>query len=174
MGKPTGFMEYKRENPRARPVAERVKDYRDIYPLLSERKLQNQAARCMDCGIPFCQSSGCPVVNLIPEFNDLVYRGQWRDALEVLHLTNNFPEFTGRVCPAPCEPACVSAIHNNAVSIKQIELQIIEKGFEQETQIPNIEIRDKFEIQMAECSKPRFFCFEFGFFLIWICLGFRA
>jgi glutamate synthase (NADPH/NADH) small chain len=131
MGKPTGFMEYKRKDPRARPVAERIKDYEDIYPPLSERNLRTQAARCMDCGIPFCQGVGCPVVNIIPEFNDLVYRGQWREALEVLHSTNNFPEFTGRVCPAPCEPACVTAVHGDAVAIKQIELQIIEKGFDQ-------------------------------------------
>ncbi len=131
MGKPTGFMEYKREVPRARPVAERTKDYHQIYPLLSEKKLRTQAARCMDCGIPFCQGVGCPVANIIPEFNDLVYRGQWREALEVLHSTNNFPEVTGRVCPASCESACVAALNGEAVSIKQIELQVIEKGFEQ-------------------------------------------
>jgi len=131
MGKPTGFKEYGREDPGARPVAERIKDYRDIYQLLSEKKLRTQAARCMDCGIPFCQGAGCPVVNIIPEFNHLVYRGQWREALEVLQSTNNFPEFTGILCPALCEPACVAAVHTNAVAIKQIELQIIEKGFEQ-------------------------------------------
>lgn len=129
MAKPTGFMEYGRIDPKSRPVAERLKDYEEIYPLLDEQELQKQAARCMDCGIPFCHGAGCPVRNLIPEFNDLVYRGQWRDALEVLHGTNNFPEFTGKVCPAPCEPACVVAINAEAVAIKQIELQIIEKGF---------------------------------------------
>ena len=131
MGKPTGFLEYVRENPKSRPVAERVKDYEEIYPLLPEESLRAQAARCMDCGIPFCQGMGCPVENLIPEFNDLIYRDQWREALDVLHSTNNFPEFTGRACPAPCEPACVVAIHDEPVSIKQIELQIIEKGFEE-------------------------------------------
>jgi len=122
-------MEYKRENPKARPVDERVKDYEEVYSLLQEEKLRTQAARCMDCGIPFCHGVGCPVQNLIPEFDELVYREQWRDALEVLHSTNNFPEITGRVCPAPCETACVVAIHDEPVSIKQIELQIIEKGF---------------------------------------------
>ncbi len=131
MGKPGGFMEYKRQGPEARPVAERVKDYEEIYPPLPEETLRTQAARCMDCGIPFCQGMGCPVENLIPEFNELIYRNRWREALEVLHSTNNFPEFTGRVCPAPCEPACVVAIHDDPVSIKQIELQIVEKGFEQ-------------------------------------------
>ncbi len=131
MGKPSGFMEYKWQGPSARPVQERIKDYEEIYPLLPEETLRTQAARCMDCGIPFCQGVGCPVENLIPEFNDLIYRNRWREALEVLHSTNNFPEFTGRVCPAPCEPACVVAIHDEPVSIKQIELQIIEKGFEQ-------------------------------------------
>ncbi len=131
MGKPTGFMDYRRIDPKSRPVAERLKDYEEIYPLLSEQELRLQAARCMDCGIPFCHGAGCPVKNLIPEFNDLVYQDRWREALEVLHSTNNFPEFTGKICPAPCEPACVVAIHDDAVTIKQIELQIIEKGFEQ-------------------------------------------
>jgi glutamate synthase (NADPH) small chain len=131
MGKPTGFIDYRRINPKARPVDERLKDYREIYPLLPETELVEQAARCMECGIPFCHGAGCPVRNLIPEFNDLVYRGQWREALDVLHSTNNFPEFTGKVCPAPCETACVAAVNTEAVAIKQIELQIIEKGFEQ-------------------------------------------
>ncbi|MCE5270098.1 glutamate synthase subunit beta [bacterium] len=130
MGKPTGFIDYTRVNPKARPVEERLKDYKEIYPLLSETDLATQAARCMDCGIPFCHGAGCPVRNLIPEFNDLVFRGQWREALEVLHSTNNFPEFTGKICPAPCETACVAAVNTDAVAIKQIELQIIEKGFE--------------------------------------------
>ncbi|MFC1537605.1 glutamate synthase subunit beta [Gemmatimonadota bacterium] len=131
MGKPAGFMENKRKCPKARPVSERIKDYKEIYPLMTEKNIRIQAARCMDCGVPFCQGAGCPVVNVIPEFNDLVYRGQWKDALDVLHSTNNFPEFTGRVCPAPCESACVCAVHGDAVAIKQIELQVIEKGFEQ-------------------------------------------
>lgn len=136
MGKPTGFMEYKRQGPAARSVVERVKDYEEIYPLLPEEALRTQASRCMDCGIPFCQGMGCPVENVIPEFNDLIYHNRWRDALDVLHSTNNFPEFTGRACPAPCEPACVVAIHDEPVSIKQIELQIIEKGFEQGWVVP--------------------------------------
>ena len=131
MGKPTGFMEFKRQGPSARPVAERIKDYEEIYSLMSGEALNTQAARCMDCGIPFCQGMGCPVENLIPEFNDLIYHNRWREALDVLHSTNNFPEFTGRACPAPCEAACVVAINDDPVSIKQIELQIIEKGFEQ-------------------------------------------
>jgi glutamate synthase (NADPH/NADH) small chain len=124
-------MEFKRQGPSPRPVGERVKDYEEIYPLMAEEQLRTQAARCMDCGIPFCQGMGCPVENVIPEFNDLIYQNRWREALDVLHSTNNFPEFTGRACPAPCEAACVVAIHDDPVSIKQIELQIIEKGFEQ-------------------------------------------
>src|SRR5579884_4197804 len=108
MGKATGFMEYTREVPQRRPPADRIKDWFEIYLPFPEEKLKRQGARCMDCGVPFCQSSnGCPVVNLIPEWNDLVHRGRWQDALKALHTTNNFPEFTGRLCPAPCESACV-------------------------------------------------------------------
>lgn len=129
MGKITGFMEFKRETPQARPAGERIKDYEEIYPLLAEEKMRMQAARCMDCGIPFCHGAGCPLGNLIPEFNDLIYRNHWREALQVLELTNNFPEFTGRLCPAMCEPACVSSLHDEPVTVRQIELQIIEKGF---------------------------------------------
>jgi glutamate synthase (NADPH) small chain len=129
MGKPTGFIEYTRESPKARPVGERLTDYEEIYPPLPEDRLQRQAARCMDCGVPFCHGLGCPLWNLIPEFNDLVYRGQWKDALEVLQSTNNFPEITGRICPALCEASCVASVNLEAVSIRQIELQIIEKGF---------------------------------------------
>jgi glutamate synthase (NADPH/NADH) small chain len=129
MGKITGFMEFKRETPQARPAGERIKDYEEIYPLLAEEKMRMQAARCMECGIPFCHGAGCPLGNLIPEFNDLIYRNHWREALQVLELTNNFPEFTGRLCPAMCEPACVSSLHDEPVTVRQIELQIIEKGF---------------------------------------------
>jgi len=129
MGKITGFMEFKRETPQARPAGKRIKDYEEIYPLLAEEKMRMQAARCMDCGIPFCHGAGCPLGNLIPEFNDLIYRNHWREALQVLELTNNFPEFTGRLCPAMCEPACVSSLHDEPVTVRQIELQIIEKGF---------------------------------------------
>lgn len=129
MAKPTGFMEYERAEPPHRGVAERVKDYFEIVLPLSEEAIARQAARCMDCGIPFCHGCGCPVANLIPEFNDLVYQGRWREACEMLHATNNFPEITGRVCPAPCEAACTLNINDDAVSIKQIELQIVERGF---------------------------------------------
>lgn len=131
MGKPTGFKEYPRENMEMQPVAERIKHYREFEYTFSDEKAKIQAARCMDCGIPFCHGdTGCPVDNLIPEFNDLVYRGHLQEALENLHSTNNFPEFTGRLCPAPCESACVLGINEPPVSIKAIERYIIDKGFE--------------------------------------------
>jgi len=130
MGKITGFREFDREVEPYRELSERLLDYREIYTGHDESHLQTQGARCMDCGVPFCQSDeGCPVYNLIPEWNDLVYRGRWRDALDRLHKTNNFPEFTGRVCPAPCEGSCVLAITSPAVTIKNIESAIIDKGF---------------------------------------------
>lgn len=130
MGKPTGFMEYPRRTVPYREEKERLRDYREIYTEANEDRLRRQGARCMDCGVPFCQSAtGCPIENLIPEWNDLVYRGRWQEALERLHKTNNFPEFTGRVCPAPCEGACVLGINNPAVSIKNIENAIIDRGF---------------------------------------------
>ena len=128
MGKPTGFIEFQRETAARRPAAERVRDYREIYEDFPEEKLIRQAARCMDCGVPTCHS-GCPLGNLIPDWNDLVYRGRWREALDQLLLTNNFPEFTGRLCPAPCEEACVLAINEPAVTIEQIEKEIIERAF---------------------------------------------
>ncbi|MDZ7370397.1 MAG: glutamate synthase subunit beta [candidate division KSB1 bacterium] len=131
MAKATGFLEYKREEAPKRLVHQRIKDFREFELLLSRDKLTRQAARCMDCGVPSCHAYGCPVLNRIPDFNDLVYRGHWRRALEVLHSTNNFPEITGRVCPAPCEAACTLAYNDEAVTIKQIELQIIERGFEE-------------------------------------------
>jgi glutamate synthase (NADPH/NADH) small chain len=106
MGKPTGFKEYKRQTPVERPVEERIGDFEEVYEPFPEEKLQRQAARCMDCGIPFCHI-GCPLGNLIPEWNDMVYKGQWKTAWEILSATNNFPEFTGRICPAPCEESCV-------------------------------------------------------------------
>jgi glutamate synthase (NADPH/NADH) small chain len=136
MGRPTGFMEYDREVAGHRPVAERIGDYREFVHQLPPDRLQRQGARCMDCGIPFCHSSGCPLYNLIPEWNDLVYRGQWHQALERLELTNNLPEITGRVCPAPCEPACTMSINRAPVTIKQIELAIIERGFQQGWVLP--------------------------------------
>ncbi len=138
MGKPTGFMEYQRELPVDRLPLERIKDWFEFHGHSTEEKLQIQAARCMDCGIPFCHTgillngmaSGCPINNLIPEWNDLVYRNLWREALDRLHKTNNFPEFTGRVCPAPCEGSCTVGLNDPPVTIKNIEYTIIEKGFE--------------------------------------------
>jgi len=139
MGKPTGFMEYPRELPLAHAPAERVHNWQEFHEHAKEEMLQQQGARCMDCGVPFCHTgmllegmaSGCPINNLIPEWNDLVYRGLWREALDRLHKTNNFPEFTGRVCPAPCEGSCVLGISEPAVTIKTIECAIIDKGFEE-------------------------------------------
>ena len=139
MGKPTGFIEYLRELPLDRTAMERIQDWNEFHLHMEEKKLQVQGARCMDCGIPFCHTgtllsgmaSGCPINNLIPEWNDLVYRGLWREALDRLHKTNNFPDFTGRVCPAPCEGSCVLGINNPPVTIKNIEYSIIEKGWEE-------------------------------------------
>ena len=130
MGKPTGFKEFVREVAPYRDAAERIRDFGEIFTSHDEPRLRTQGARCMDCGVPFCQSNdGCPVYNLIPEWNDLVYRGRWREALDRLHETNNFPEFTGRVCPAPCEGSCVLGITDPAVTIKNIEHAIIDRGF---------------------------------------------
>jgi glutamate synthase (NADPH/NADH) small chain len=139
MGKPTGFIEFEREIPADRDPLERVKDWKEFHLHLPEDRLKNQGARCMDCGIPFCHSgtmisgmaSGCPINNIIPEWNDLVFRGLWKEALDRLHKTNNFPEFTGRVCPAPCEGSCVLGIHEPPVTIKNIEVSIIDKGWEE-------------------------------------------
>jgi len=128
MGKTTGFMDYNRETAPRRPVFERVNDWFEIYQDFPEEQLRKQGARCMDCGVPFCQT-GCPVHNLIPDWNDLVYRGRWKDAVRQLHATNNFPEFTGRVCPAPCESSCVLGITQPPVAIKQNEKNIVERGF---------------------------------------------
>ncbi len=128
MGKPTGFIEYQRELPKRRPVEERLRDYREVYQPFSEDKLKKQAARCMDCGVPFCQS-GCPLGNVIPDWNDLVYRNRWREAYERLRMTNNFPEFTGRICPAPCESACVLGLVEQPVTIEHIEQAIIEHAY---------------------------------------------
>jgi len=132
MGKPTGFKEFPRETiPYSDPL-ERVSGWDEFMVDVPEKHLRTQGARCMDCGVPFCQSAtGCPIDNLIPEWNDLVYRGRWREALDRLHKTNNFPEFTGRVCPAPCEGACVLGINEPAVTIKNIECAIVDKGFEE-------------------------------------------
>jgi len=130
MGKPTGFLEYERKTAPYRPVNERVADWREVSGgMLDEDELRRQAARCMDCGIPYCHAMGCPVLNLIPEFNDAVYRGRWREAMERLERTNNFPEVTGRICPAPCEASCTLSINAAPVTIKQIELAIAERAF---------------------------------------------
>lgn len=138
MGKPTGFKEFDRETEPYRDAMERLVDYKEIYTAHNDEHLTRQGARCMDCGVPFCQSGeGCPVYNLIPEWNDLVYKGRWKEALDRLHKTNNFPEFTGRVCPAPCEGACVLGVNEPAVTIKNIECAIIDKGFENNWVVAN-------------------------------------
>jgi glutamate synthase (NADPH/NADH) small chain len=144
MGKPTGFVEYLRELPADRPPAERVRDWNEFHFHMEEGKLRQQGARCMDCGVPFCHTgklvsgmaSGCPINNLIPEWNDLVYRGLWQEALVRLHKTNNFPEFTGRVCPAPCEGSCVLGISAPPVTIKNVEVEIIDRAFAQGWVVP--------------------------------------
>jgi len=144
MGKPTGFIEYLRELPVDRAPSERVKDWNEFHLHLDDKKLRQQGARCMDCGIPFCHSgklisgmaSGCPINNLIPEWNDLIYRGLWREALDRLHKTNNFPEFTGRVCPAPCEGSCTLGINAPPVTIKNIEVSVIDKGWDEGWVLP--------------------------------------
>jgi len=144
MGDPTGFMQHDRELEPDRSPEERINDWKEFHKHLPEDKLKTQGSRCMDCGIPFCQTgdmlegltSGCPINNLIPEWNDLVFKGLWREALDRLHKTNNFPEFTGRVCPAPCEGSCVLGINEPAVTIKSIECTIIDKGFEEGWVVP--------------------------------------
>jgi len=129
VGKATGFIEIKRKKPPARPIEERIRDWNEVYLPYPQQELQKQAARCMDCGIPFCHQ-GCPLGNIIPDFNDLVYRDHWREASDRLHATNNFPEWTGRLCPAPCEGSCVLGINDDAVTIKGVELAIVERAFE--------------------------------------------
>ena len=130
MGKVTGFMEIPRELPTRRPVDERLRDWQEVYRPFPLSKLEKQGARCMDCGIPFCHQ-GCPLGNLIPDWNDLVYRNNWREALDRLHATNNFPEFTGRLCPAPCEASCVLGINADPVTIKLIEQNIIDRAWDE-------------------------------------------
>jgi glutamate synthase (NADPH/NADH) small chain len=144
MGKPTGFIEYLRELPVDRTPLERIGDWKEFHPHLEEKRLRHQGARCMDCGVPFCHTgklisgmaSGCPINNVIPEWNDLVYRGLWREALDRLHMTNNFPEFTGRVCPAPCEGSCVLGINDPPVTIKNIENEIVDRGWDEGWVLP--------------------------------------
>lgn len=144
MGKPTGFMEYQREIPADRPTGERIRDWNEFHLQMADDRLREQGARCMDCGTPFCHTgallsgmaSGCPINNLIPEWNDLIYRNLWQQALERLHATNNFPEFTGRVCPAPCEGSCVLGINAPPVTIKNIEVAIVERGWQEGWIVP--------------------------------------
>ena len=139
MGDATGFLKHDRENPTRRPVPVRLRDWKEVYEPFAAEKLQVQASRCMDCGIPFC-NNGCPLGNLIPDWNDLVYRNHWQDAIERLHATNNVPEFTGRLCPAPCESACVLGINEDPVTIKQVEVSIVDRAWEEgwiTPQIPN-------------------------------------
>jgi glutamate synthase (NADPH) small chain len=130
VGKVTGFLEIQRKKPPSRPVADRLKDWREVYLPYPEPELEKQAARCMDCGIPFCHQ-GCPLGNLVPDWNDLVYRHRWEEAIDRLHATNNFPEWTGRLCPAPCEGSCVLGINDDPVTIKGVELAIVERAFEE-------------------------------------------
>ena len=129
MGKPSGFLEFGPEAPTKRPAAERIRDFREFESPLGVAKLKNQAARCMDCGVPACHAYGCPLANRIPDYNDMVFRGHWKAALDLLHDTNNFPEITGRICPAPCEAACTLFIHGETVTIRQIELAAAEQGW---------------------------------------------
>jgi glutamate synthase (NADPH/NADH) small chain len=137
MGKTSGFLEYSREVPERRPVAERVNDWFEIYNPFPEEKIKLQGARCMDCGVPFCHT-GCPVSNIIPDWNDLVWHGRWKEAIRVLHSTNNFPEFTGRICPAPCEAACVLGINEPPVTIKNIEKTIVDRAWEEGWIVPEL------------------------------------
>ena len=137
MGKVTGFIEIKYKKWPTRPVEDRVRDWREVYLPYPELELRRQGARCMDCGIPFCHQ-GCPLGNIIPDWNDLVYRGEWRDAIDRLHATNNFPEFTGRLCPAPCESACVVGISGDPVAIKQVEVSIIDRAWDEGWVLPQV------------------------------------
>ena len=149
MGKPTGFLDSERETIPNRPPLERIKDWKEIHAHRSDKKVMAQGSRCMDCGTPYCHTgmiisgmaSGCPINNLIPEFNDLVYRNRWQEALDRLRKTNNFPEFTGRVCPAPCEGSCVLAYIEPPVTIKDIECSIVDRGWEEGWLKPNIPAR---------------------------------
>src|SRR5665811_605807 len=137
MAKPTGFLEFTRELPQKRSPGERVNDYYEFVERYTDEKLNQQAARCMDCGIPFCHH-GCPLGNVIPEFNDAVYRKSWKEAYDILTSTNNFPEFTGRICPAPCETSCVLGINQPPVTIKQVEMSIADTAFERGLVAPQL------------------------------------
>ncbi len=137
MGETTGFLKWERQSPSHRPVPVRLRDWKEVYEPFDGDELNRQAGRCMDCGIPFC-NNGCPLGNLIPDWNDLVYRNHWKEAIERLHATNNFPEFTGRLCPAPCESACVLGINSNPVAIKQVEVEIIDRAWDEGWVIPQM------------------------------------
>ena len=137
MGETTGFLKWERQSPSHRPVPVRLRDWKEVYEPFDGDELKRQAGRCMDCGIPFC-NNGCPLGNLIPDWNDLVYRNHWKEAIERLHATNNFPEFTGRLCPAPCESACVVGINSNPVAIKQVEVEIIDRAWNEGWVIPQM------------------------------------
>lgn len=137
MGETTGFLKWDRQGPGYRPVSVRLRDWKEVYEPFDHDELHKQAGRCMDCGIPFC-NNGCPLGNLIPDWNDLVYRGHWQDAIDRLHATNNFPEFTGRLCPAPCESACVVGINSSPVTIKQVEVEIIDRAWDEGWVIPQL------------------------------------
>jgi len=137
VGETTGFLKWERQSPSHRPVPVRLRDWKEVYEPFDADELNRQAGRCMDCGIPFC-NNGCPLGNLIPDWNDLVYRNHWKDAIERLHATNNFPEFTGRLCPAPCESACVVGISSNPVAIKQVEVEIIDRAWDEGWVIPQM------------------------------------
>src|SRR3954462_11749820 len=148
MGKPTGFMEFGRELPGKRDPKQRLTDYKELYLDFSATQIKNQAARCMNCGVPFCHS-GCPLGNIIPEFNDAVYRQSWKEAYDILSSTNNFPEFTGRICPAPCESSCVLGINQPPVAIEEIEKHIIEIAFEKgfvKSRRPNMRTEKKIAV----------------------------
>src|SRR4051812_49922943 len=148
MADPKGFMTVGRELPKRRPVDVRIRDWREVYEDFAAGALEKQASRCMDCGIPFCHN-GCPLGNLIPEWNDLVHRDDWRAAIERLHATNNFPEFTGRLCPAPCESACVLGINSDPVTIKRVEVEIIDRAFAEgwvSPQLPELQTGKKVAI----------------------------
>ena len=136
MGKVTGFKEYGREGPEKRPIQERIRDYQEIYQKWPDQAIRDQGARCMNCAVPFCHT-GCPLGNVIPDWNDLVYRGRWKEALQQLLATNNFPEFTGRICPAPCEDSCVLAINEDPVTIEYIEKSIADRGFQEGWIVPD-------------------------------------
>jgi glutamate synthase (NADPH/NADH) small chain len=140
MGKATGFMELDRVERSYESVEDRIKHFREFLVPLNDEELSKQGARCMDCGIPYCHQ-GCPVNNIIPDWNDLVYNNRWKDALDLLHSTNNFPEFTGRICPAPCEASCTLNITDNPVAIKTIECSIVDRGWEEKWIKPQISIK---------------------------------